>query len=66
MTILRDRENTGTQDQGIERGRIHTKGLRWGVVKRRMERWIRRVIGQDLQVGFDLGYGLEAKDRFTM
>ncbi len=52
MNTLIDREDAGKQGLGIERGQIHTKGLRWGVVKRRMKRWIRRVIGQGLLVGF--------------
>ncbi len=60
MTILRDRVGTG-----IEREGIHTKGLQWGVVRRRIERWIRRVMGQDLQVGLDTGDGLEEKGRST-
>ncbi len=63
MTILRDRVGTGTQDMGIEKEGIHTEELQCDVVKQRMERWIKRVIGQDLQVGPDPGYGWEEKDR---
>ncbi len=60
MTILRDIVGTG-----IEREGIHTKGLQWGVLTRRIERWIRRVMGQDLQVGLNPGDGLENKGRST-
>ncbi len=61
MTILRDRVDTGTHDMGIEREEIHTMGLQRVVVKRRMERWIGRVMRQDLVVGLDVGYELEEK-----
>ncbi len=68
MTIQRDRVGTGVQDMGIERERegIHTKGLQWDVVKRRVERWVGREIGQEVQVGLDPGDGLGEKGRSTM
>ncbi len=62
MTMLKDREAAGSQDWGTKRERvrkgIHAKGLPWGVVERRMERWIRRIEGQDLQACLEPGDGL--------
>ncbi len=65
MTSLRDRVDTGIQDMGIGSEGIHTKGLLWGVVKLRMERWIRWAIKQVLHIGLDPGDGLEEKGRST-
>ncbi len=65
MTTLRDWAGTGIQDMWIEKEGIHTKGRQWDVVKRWMGRRVGREIGQDLQIGFDLRYGLEEKGRST-
>ncbi len=65
MTTLRDRVGTDMQYMGIEGEGMHTKGLQWYVVKRLMERRVRREKGQDLQVGLDPGDGLEEKGRST-
>ncbi len=46
-----------------ERKGLHTKGLQWGGVERRMEKWIRRLIRQGLREGLDPGDGLKEKDR---
>ncbi len=51
MTILRDRVGTEMQDMRIKRAR--------------MERWVGREIGQDLQVGLDPEDGLDEKGRST-
>ncbi len=56
------RVGTGIQDMRFVGEGVHTKGRRqWDVVKRRMERRVRREIGQVLQVGLDPGDGLEIR-----
>ncbi len=44
---------------------VHTKGWQTDVVKRRMEKEVRRAAEQDLQVGLDPGERLEAGGRST-
>ncbi len=45
---------------GIKNEGVHTEGRQRDVVKRRMEKWVGREVGQDLQVDLGLGEGLEA------
>ncbi len=56
---------SGVRDMGIEKEGIHTKGRQLDVVKRCMGRRVGREIGQDLQIGLDLGDGLEKKGMST-
>ncbi len=48
---------------GIKNEGLHKKGRQRDAVKRQMEKWVGREVGQDLQVALGLGEGLETRGK---